>query len=234
MTDTDDVAINRELQALAAELDRVIDGRNPNRGASLDVARKYRALYDRVQAAWGCAPNHMTAEATEMAHRVHLAILDARSRVVRALGTAAWDEPETVEQAKARMGTLPAAPGPGVLDRVNEREPPPLTDEDLDALAGDKLANTGDSMRFYALGGDQLCLWRCGGRAARLGRERSEDEGHRPHCPIYRLVAEVRRLRSDEWLRAAALEIADKYESGTVSRLASAVTILRKHRDGKA
>lgn len=39
----EELRVNGELQALAAELDRVVDGRNPNREAGRELARKYRA-----------------------------------------------------------------------------------------------------------------------------------------------------------------------------------------------
>jgi hypothetical protein len=58
----------------------------------------------------------------------------AMARTIRDLGVSAWEEPETIAEARARMGKLPAAPAPGALDRVNEHEPSPLTDEELDLI----------------------------------------------------------------------------------------------------
>ena len=53
---------------------------------------------------------------------------------------------------------------------------------------------------------------------------------------VERLVAEVRRLRSDEWLEKAAEEIsASPYAAIHSSKTEDAIrAILRKHRDGKA
>lgn len=162
----------------------------------------------------------------------------SKASIVKSYGTAAWDDPETVEEAKARMGRLPAAPGsqytadqqregeaslaeaarelgpiatssapgPGVLDRVNERVPPPLTEEDLAVAERDLVEGTGHERQHAGL----------------------------------RLLAEVRRLRSDEWLQRAAEEIAAIRLPDVPAELrnselrARLLPILRKHRDGKA
>jgi len=62
----------------------------------------------------------------------------------------------------------------------------------------------------------------------RLYRESGGCEGE-----TYR--AEVRRLRSDEWLEKAAQEIEDVSEVDTICAVDKdiALDILRKHRDGK-
>lgn len=49
---------------------------------------------------------------------------------------------------------------------------------------------------------------------------------------IHKLVAEVRRLRGDDWLQGAAEEIDTAYASGGDPPRATVLTILRKHRDG--
>jgi hypothetical protein len=62
---------------------------------------------------------------------------------------------------------------------------------------------------------------------------RCQECGH-PAEDIARLVAEVRRLRSDEWLEKAAEEIAKAFVLETPVadwRRDAVVEILRKHRD---
>lgn len=196
MPDQDsDARVTAELQELAAAVDRVVDGRNPNRGASLEVARRYRALHASL-------PDHTALKAV-----VGLAMVTAAEKVTRAQGTAAWDEPETIDEAKARMGTLPAAPGPGVLDRVNERGAAPMED---------------DALEFWAALGSE--------NAARSGPTRHLGQG------VVELVAEIRRLRSDEWLARATEEIARDPNCCDIQSSSSGAMedILRKHRDGKA
>jgi hypothetical protein len=65
--------------------------------------------------------------------------------------------------------------------------------------------------------------------------------GQRWPCDVERLVAEVRRLRSDEWLEAAAGTFCDQwiseaeYGAETPARAKQELCdLLRKHRDGKA
>ena len=115
----------------------------------------------------------------------------------------------------------------------------PLTDEELAALlpADGALAWSAPAWATFSIASGQECVFGCGGRAPRLGRERSGDEGHRPACPLVRLVAEVRRLRSE------VAELRDEWELqertiGTLDdnckHLRSEIhAILRKHRDGK-
>lgn len=212
------------LKGLADELDHALYGHDPNRARSRELAHEMRTIL-------AGAEKSLDSEHVEP---IRLFVDNEHMKALRVFGTSGWDEPtRPASNDGLRVGFAdkiqdPSGPHQIVTGKLTWATP--LTDRELDALAGDKLENDGDSMRFYALDGDQLCLWGCGGRAARLGRERSEDEGHRPHCPIYRLVAEVRRLRSDEWLKRAALEIADIPLRAGGSRL----EILRKHRDGKA
>jgi hypothetical protein len=125
----------------------------------------------------------------------------ARALIVKSYGTAAWEEPETIEEATARMGTLPSAPGPGVLDRVNEQ--PPLTGPELYAIQS----------------------------AVEFGSPTDEER---------RLLAEVRRLRSETWVQRAADEIAAMYKKAAKDprpaiypvSAHSIASVLRKHRDG--
>lgn len=55
-------------------------------------------------------------------------------------------------------------------------------------------------------------------------------------CETDRLVAEVRRLRSDEWLEKAAQHIASTLGARYAIHLdeRGVLEVLRKHRDGKA
>lgn len=129
----------------------------------------------------------------------------ARDLIVKTYGTAAWDELETVEEALARRAPLSAAPGPGVLDRVQERETPPMED---------------DALEFWSSLGTE--------HAARSGPTRHLGQG------VIELVAEVRRLRSDEWLQRAVDEIGGReVHEGYVDTI-KAFETLQKHRDGKA
>jgi hypothetical protein len=180
MPPTDD-ARNRilgEVQALRSEILRVRD-----RHHAREIKRKVLELQHVAIAATHVEGSGIEAD---VAHIVDGFVREARETLVAYLGTAAWDEPETVEQAKARMGKLPAAPG---------SEQPPLTDAELESIA-----HTG-----VFLGGATI----------------SAD----------RLVAELRRLRSDEWLNAAAAD----YIGPDVARMdhGALVAILRKHRDGR-
>ncbi len=143
---------------------------------------------------------------------------------------------------KARMGTLPAAPepstysgmprpGPFTLENGTQYlPPPPLTDEELDAIL---------RKRREALG------WSNDAGTIEPGQPESQgssddavyDLAYEPYIP--RLVAEVRRLRSDEWLERAIEEIAhgraDGWSTGVgIPTKADLLAILRKHRDWKA
>jgi len=203
------------MMALEAQLYRSLGGPSPSRDQALAIAREMRDIVARAITVLGVDGAEEIVDWYERAGK----------RAMRDLGTSAWEEPETVEQAKARMGTLPAAPSPGVLDRVNEQAPAPLTDEELTEI--EVAAHTG-----------------------KTGEPRALD--HVWFDDLLRLVADVRRLRSDEWLRAAMEEIAREHD-GTVNALASTLrhepgarldapewawdalgAILRKHRDGKA
>jgi hypothetical protein len=195
------------LIALVAQLDRA-----PHRTAALATARNIRALLARSDQVL------KVPGATDELHQMADA---ARARVIKSYGTSAWEEPETVEEAKARMGTLPAAPGSEALtsepsgDAENafshvkrQPEPSPLTDEGLgevEAALHWKAAEGGDLEPPIV--------------SAKLALN---------------LVAEVRRLRADEWLLRAVDDIGalDTLE-GHVD-MAKALAILRKHRDGKA
>ncbi len=196
MPPTDDeylAAARHAMMALEAQLYRSLGGPSPSRDQAQSIARQMRDIVARAIAALGVEGAEEIVDWYERAGK----------RVVGDLGNSAWDEPETVEQAKARMGTLSAAPGPGVLDRVNDRELPPLTDDELDAIAR--------------------------GGLYRLGRGWFARRDYR--AP---LLAEVRRLRSDGWLKRAAEAITDnEVRDGYVEEVA-VVAILRKHRDEKS
>ncbi len=193
-TDDEYLATARHaMMALEAQLYRSLGLPSPSHDQALSIARQMCDLVARAIADLGVKGAEEIVDWYERAAK----------RVVRDLGTSAWDEPETVEQAKARIGTLSAAPGPGVLDRVNEGEPRPLTDEELDAIAR--------------------------GGLYRLGRGWFAQRDYR--AP---LLAEVRRLRSDDWLVRAAEKITDSEVRDGYVEEAAVVAILRKHRDGKA
>ena len=192
------------MMALEAQLYRSLGLPSPSHDQALSIARQMRDLVARAIAALGIDGAEEIVDWYERAGK----------RVVRELGTSAWDEPETVEQAKARMGTLSAPPGPGVLDRVNEGEPRPLTDGDLaevDKILGwivpAELQGQGDTQRYFAV---------------RLR-----------HAGLL-FMAEVRRLRSDDCLVRAAEEITDSEVRDGYVEEAAVVAILRKHQDGKA
>ena len=66
------------------------------------------------------------------------------------------------------------------------------------------------------------------------GRARNDIGRVRP-AHVLSLVAEVRRLRSGEWLKAAVAEICMDYCSVECElTLEEGLSLLRKHRDGKA
>jgi hypothetical protein len=63
---------------------------------------------------------------------------------------------------------------------------------------------------------------------------RCQECGH-PAEDITRLIAEVRRLRGDEWMEKAAEEIAPMIHDDLMTDArAEVIAILRKHRDGKS
>jgi hypothetical protein len=119
--------------ALVGQVDRA-----PHRTAALATARNIRALLARADQVLK-QPGE-TDELHEMADA-------ARARAIKRYGTSAWDEPETIEQAAARMGTLPATPepstysgvprpGPFILTNGTQYPAPPSpTDEELVAWA---------------------------------------------------------------------------------------------------
>src|SRR5258708_6575554 len=206
MPPTDDeylAAARHAMMALEAQLYRSLGGPSPSRDQAQSIARQMRDIVARAIAALGVEGAEEIVDWYERAGK----------RVVGDLGTSAWNEPETVEQAKARMGTLSAAPGPSVLDRVNEGEPRPLTDVELaeiDKILGRivpaELQGQADTQRYFAV---------------RLR-----------HAGLL-LMAEVRRLRSDDWLVRAAEEITDSEVRDGYVEEAAVVAILRKHRDAK-
>lgn len=112
-----------EIQALRAEVERL---------ESRAHARSIRARLLQLREAAGLwaqpgAPGSENegADRARLRKIVHAFEDEARATITRTLGTSAWDDPETREEALARMGTLPAAPGmdPGQL----------LSDQQLDA-----------------------------------------------------------------------------------------------------
>lgn len=202
MPPTDDeirAATERALKGLREDVDLAL--KTGDRKLALQAAGRYRMFFREA----------IRMRDGQRADRISADMTPARDRVVRELGTAAWEEPETVEQAKARMGTLPAAPGastfgPGGGGPARDPEPSPLTDEELDHLER-------EAKRFTAPE-----PW----------------EGNATET-IVRLLAEVRRLRSDEWLERAADEIdggMDALNETGPSRN-EILDILRKHRDGR-
>lgn len=105
-----------EIQALRAEVARV-----ESREHGRSINRRLRALYEAAD--YDVALTHVVPFA-----------LEARATITKSFGTVAWDEPETREEALARMDAhpMPAAPGmdPGRL----------LSDEDLAAAEAAVLA----------------------------------------------------------------------------------------------
>jgi hypothetical protein len=124
-----ELEVNGELQALAAELDRAVDGYAPTRAGTLAVARKYRELLWRASEAFMAVPPGAGIEANAAAAgpvtKVEGAIHVARKRVLAVFGTSGWDEPEPSKAA-------PPAPAIGFRE-----EPAPLTDEELESLLED-------------------------------------------------------------------------------------------------
>jgi hypothetical protein len=155
--------------ALVAQLDRA-----PHRTAALATARNIRALLARADQVL-----KQPGETDEL----HSMANAARDRIVKSMGTSAWDEPEV-----PRHSPLPAAPG----------TESPLTDRQLAIMEADA-----NAVSMVA-----------------------------PGVVVGRLIREVRRLRSDEWLQRAVDDIGalDTLE-GHVD-MAKALAILRKHRDG--
>jgi hypothetical protein len=184
-TDEEYLATARHaMMALEAQLYRSLGGPSPSRDQSLAIAREMRDIVARAIRVLGVDGAQEIVDWYERAGQ----------RVMRDLGTSAWEEPETVEQAKARMGTLSAAP------ESTHRLPDEILDE-LDRDAAATLKRGDGSMSADCT--DVRCI-----------------------------VAEVRRLRSDDWLQRAAEEITDcEVRDGYVEE-AAVVAILRKRRDG--
>ena len=214
------------LTALIAELDtaRQRGDRNECRRRADDIRALVRRITE-ILGEEGGAPLFRLSE-------------QAMARTIRDLGASAWEEPETVQQAAARMGSLPAAPGPEVRDRVNERGPnyeayncqehgPSGTDY------CQKCANSNEERKPLTDGE----LNAIGDTSRRLheGRVAAPDiVAFGQAAVVPRLVEEIRRLRSDDWLERAAEEITDSEVRDGYVEEAAVVAILRKHRDGKA
>lgn len=97
-----------EVQALRAEILHV-----RNRAHGRDLKRKILELH-RIAIAQTRVDG--SGEEEGAGAIVDGFVREAQETITALLGTSAWDEPETVEEAKARMAPLPAAPG---------SEPPP-------------------------------------------------------------------------------------------------------------
>jgi hypothetical protein len=192
MPPTDDARshILGRVQELRAEIARVRD-----RTHARDIKRQVLELRE-----WA----HFDGAAEELPGIIEAFVEEARATLVVILGTSAWDEPPTLDEALRKFKPTPPAPG---------SEQPPLTDEEL------------------------ARIW---GRATR--HHVSEDD-------LWALLRENRRLRSDAWLEQSAKEIlgeppvcecgvgADECMCARAEwfrRQGRAVSILRKHRDGKA
>lgn len=94
--------VRAALTALIAELDTA--RQNGDRGECRRRAEDIRALVARFDEVAGVNVDDLL----EMANA-------AKTRTIRDLGSSAWDASETVEEAKARMGRLPAAPSSGPI-----------------------------------------------------------------------------------------------------------------------
>lgn len=99
-----------EIQALRAVVARV-----ESREHGRSINRRLRTLYEAAD--YDVALTHVVPFA-----------LEARARITQSLGMAGWEQPETLEEAKARMGTLPAAPEPSTYSGVPRPGPFTLTD----------------------------------------------------------------------------------------------------------
>lgn len=183
----------------------------------------------------------------------------AREVIVKSFGTAAWDEPETVEEAKARMGRLPAAPShhhvlaDEVLDELTRTEassPDGAGSYDvyevrclvaevrrlrLQQTPGNEAPPTeADLERVLdlALGDMEMVEGdRCVGDKEHAKAQADQADVERV---IRGAIKELRRLCSDQWLQRAVEEIGGlEVHEGYVDP-AKALAILQKHRDGEA
>src|SRR5258708_4084058 len=135
----------------------------------------------------------------------------ARASIMKRHGTRAWDAPPTVEVRAVRP---PVTSGVGFVDPAKmaspfkapaSDEPKPLTDEELAEVEGD----------------------------AKEALATRDPSGTDPTDTL-RLVAEVRRLRADEWLERAAAEYARAMGWQFDGPREELLAVLRNHRDGKA
>jgi hypothetical protein len=241
MSPTDDDArlrILSEIQALRGELAGLRDRKHAR-----DLKRQIEALQMRALTLTHVAGSGIEADTYDV---VDAFVLEARAEIIQGYGTSAWDDPETVEEAQARMGTLPAAP---------ESEEP-ITDAELDEIKeSDGIAISSDqAVRLVAeirrlrssnlLADDELDAVAEGDPAAvqrivELARHLLAEKGHiRRQSEQARRVdreerAELQRLRSDDWLQRAAEEWARTHDTSSSWQFMAAdlLDILRKHRD---
>ena len=100
MTSADD-AFALQVLGLVRELGHELE-QPRDRGHARDFKMRLVELHE------SCRGDRVPAEVRSV---VDTFVDLAHQTIVGYYGTSAWDEPETVEEASARMGTLPAAPG---------------------------------------------------------------------------------------------------------------------------
>lgn len=101
-TDDDVVATTlRAMMALEADLDRAVNGPEPSRANTQDIAREFRRMLNETVATVGVAS---AGPCFDPVTRV-------REKVLRVFGTSAWDDPQTAEKANR---PLPPGLGPTI------------------------------------------------------------------------------------------------------------------------
>ena len=96
------------------------------------AARRFKVRIVELQESsrWNALPS-------DVRHVLDAFVDGARDWIVRAHGTATWEEPETIEEAKAWLGELPAASDPSVSDRVHQPPSARVTNVELEAIEGE-------------------------------------------------------------------------------------------------
>ncbi|HET6899951.1 MAG TPA: hypothetical protein VFK70_16475 [Vicinamibacteria bacterium] len=93
------------------------------------AARLFKARIVELQESsrWNALP-------ADVRHSLDAFVEGARDWIVKAHGTATWEEPETIEETKAWLGALPAASDPSVFDGPPEHPSARVTDVELEAI----------------------------------------------------------------------------------------------------
>lgn len=136
--------------------------------------------------------------AADVAHIVDEFLTLSKASIVKSYGTAAWDEPETVQEAKARMGKLPAAPGSQYTVDLQRESEASL------AKAASELGSI-STPAATASDGPHSLPDEVLDELARTEQSAPDGSASYDVVEVRCLVAEVRRLRSDfEEIRRAA------------------------------